>query len=156
LRGLFLWRKAVAKRLGNDYRLWIEQTAAGTYAEIKGNQDLSVSRSAATIDISSKDNFPYAARAAGMREVSISASFIPDLPDTTGFGRLETLAQSTVSSAFKIQIRKGGSAGATPADVVYEGSVYVTDFDTNFGQNAGVTASCTFVASAAPTTDVLA
>jgi hypothetical protein len=142
----------MAKKLGNDYRLWIESTTPGTYNEILGQQDLAVERQASTIDLSSKDDFPYAAQGAGMRTLTINCSLLPDLPD--GFTRLETLANSTVSTAFNVQIRKGGSAG-TDSDAVFEGSVYCTNFPTNFGQNAGVSCNFALVAAAAPVTDVL-
>jgi hypothetical protein len=136
----------VAKKLGNDYRLWIESTTAGTFNEIKGGQDLSVDRSGSTIDISSKDDFPYAAQAAGMRSVTINASFIPNLPDTTGYGRLVTVANSTIATPFKLQIRKGGSSGAT-GDIVFECNVYCTSLNEGFGQNDAVKTSATFVAA---------
>jgi predicted secreted protein len=145
----------MAKKLGNDYRLWIESSTPGTYNEIMGQQDLSVERQGATIDLSSKDDFPYAAQGAGMRTVNIQCTMLPDLPDADGFTRLETQANTTVATPFNIQVRKGGSAGSG-ADVVYEGSVYATNFNTNFAQNGGVACSVTFVAAAAPTTDELA
>jgi predicted secreted protein len=152
--GLFLWRNAVAKKLGNDYRVWIESSTPGTYNEIKGNTSLTINRNGATIDTSSKENFPYATQAGGMRTMSISATFRPDLPDATGYGRLVTLANGATSTPFNIQIRKGGSAGAD-ADAVFEGSLYATDLNDTMSQNAVVETSATFVIAAAPTTDAL-
>jgi hypothetical protein len=146
----------MAKKLGNDYRLWIESSTPGTYNQILGQQDLSVDRSGALIDTSTKDDFPYATQAPGLRSVSIPFSLIPNLPDATGFTRFETLANATVATAFNIQIRKGGSSGVAPGDVVFAGSVYCNGFNTNFGQNDSVKATGTLVAAAAPTTDVLA
>lgn len=146
----------MAKKLGNDYRIWVESATPGTYSEVKGNQQLSISRSGQTIDISTKDDFPYGAQAAGLKALSISATFIPTLPDTNGYERLQTLARGSTLSTVGVQIRKGGSTGATPADVVFTCSMYVTQDDTDMSQNAGVGASFTFVAAAAPTTDALA
>ncbi|HEY0116288.1 MAG TPA: hypothetical protein VGB54_11240 [Allosphingosinicella sp.] len=144
----------MGKKLGNDYRVWIESAVAGTYNEIKGNTALTRNRSGSTIDTSSKENFPYATQAAGMRTLSIGATFRPDLPDANGYDRLLTLANGTAGAPFNIQIRKGGSAGDTD-DVVFEGSVTVTDLSDNMGQNAVLETSCTFVLSAAPETDTL-
>lgn len=146
----------MAKILGNDYRLWIESGTPGTFNQIAGQQTMTLDRQAQTIDISSKDDFPYAAQAAGARSLSIQVELLPDLPDANGFTRLETQAAQTVSTPFNVQIRKDGDAGTDPADVVFEGSVYATNFNTSFGQNDAVKASVTLVAAAAPDTDVLA
>lgn len=146
----------MAKKLGNDYRLWIESATPGTYAEVKGGQDLSVTRNGATIDTSTKDDFPYGTSAPGLRQLSVAVSLIPNLPDTTGYTRLETQAEATSSTPINFQIRKGGSSGVTPGDVVLAGAFYITDFNTSFGQNDAVKSTFTLVASAAPTTDVLA
>jgi hypothetical protein len=148
--------KAVAKKLGNDYRLWIESATPGTYNEIKGNQDLSVSRDGGTIDTSAKSDFPYGTSAPGLRSLSIQSSFIPDLPDVNGYTRLETLANAASVTPINLQIRKGGSAGVSPGDVVLAGAFYATQFNHGKGQNAPVSANVTFVAASAPTTDVLA
>ena len=146
----------MAKKLGNDYRLWVESAVAGTYGEVKGNQNLSISRQGQTIDTSTKSDFPYGTMAAGLRNLSIQASFIPDLPDATGYERLMEVVRATTISTLGIQIRKGGSAGATPGDVVFECDMYVTQDDNDMGQNAAVGAGLTYVAAAAPTIDELA
>jgi predicted secreted protein len=101
----------MAKKLGNDYRLWIESSTPGTYNQILGQQSLSYSRSSNQIDVSDKNNSPYALTAAGLFDVSISLEGLADLPDATGFTLLETkfLAQT----AWKFQIRKAGSAALT-------------------------------------------
>ena len=145
----------MGKKLGNDYRVWVESAVEGTYNEVKGNTALMLNRSGGAIDTSSKETFPYGTQAAGARTVSISATFRPDLPDADGYGRVSTLAKATVSTPFSIQIRKGGSAGADPADVVFEGSVYATDFNDQLGMNEVVETSTTFVLAAAPVVDEL-
>lgn len=146
----------MAKLLGNDYRLWVESSTPGTYNMIAGQQDLARNAQAQTIDTSSKDDFPYATQAPGMRSLSISCSCIPDLPDANGFTRLETLANAAVATPFNVQIRKDGASGTDPADVVFECSVYCTDFPTNFAQNDAVKVNFTLVAAEAPAVDVLA
>jgi predicted secreted protein len=146
----------MAVKLANDYRLWIESATPGTYNMILGQQDLSLTRNGQTIDISSKDDFPYAAQAAGARTLNIALSGVADLPDATGYTRLETVALATIATPFNVQIRKGGSAGADPADVVFEGSVYATDFSNPMSRNDAVKYNVTLVAAAAPSTDSLA
>ena len=44
----------MAKRLGNDFLLWIESTTPGTYNLVKGQQSLSISRDAGSIDTTTK------------------------------------------------------------------------------------------------------
>jgi hypothetical protein len=145
----------VAKKLANDYRLWID-AGAGTYNMIKGQQDLSLSRNAQQIDTTSKDDYPYGTSAPGNRQLSISASIIPDLPDATGYTRLETVALAAAPTACNFQIRKNGATGNSTTDVVFQGSMYITDFNDDFSQNAPVKKSFTLVAASAPTTDILA
>lgn len=145
----------MAKKLGNDYRIWIESSTPGTYGEIKGNQNLSISRSGQTIDTSTKSDFPYGTMAAGLRALSIQASFIPDLPDANGYGRLMAVVRASTLATIGIQIRKGGSSGADPGDVVFDCDMYATQDDNDLNQNAGVGAGVTFVAAAAPTVDTL-
>jgi hypothetical protein len=125
----FFWRSAVAKKLGNDYRLWIESATPGTYNMIKGQQDLSINRNGATIDTSSKDDFPYGTSAPGLRSLSIPFALIPDLPDATGYTRLETQALAATAQAVNFQIRKGGTTGNGTTDLVFQCSMYITDFN---------------------------
>jgi len=146
----------MAKKLGNDYRPWIESAVAGTYNEIKGNTTLSISRSGSTFSIGTKSDFPVDPQAPGSRGHSISLGVIPDLPDADGYERLMTLARSSSVAAIGFQIRKGGSSGVTPGDVVYECDVYVTQDDNDLNQNSPVGASVTLVAGAVPTIDELA
>lgn len=145
----------MTKKLSNDYRLWIESSTPGTYNEIKGQQTLSINRASGTVDTTTKDDFPWGSQAPGSRSVSIPFGLIPNLPDPDGYTRLETLAASDVSTPIGIQIRKGGSSGADPGDVVWECSMYVTDFNTGLDQNTPVTATGTLVNAAPPTLDVL-
>lgn len=145
----------MAKRLGNDYLVWIESETAGTYNLVKGQQAVSISRDAGSIDTTTKDDAGYGTSAPGLKSLKLSLDTIPNLPDTTGFTRLESKCNATPQSPFNIQIRKGGPAGAMPADVVFAGSVYGNISSTEFGQNDAVKAKVEFSAAAAPTTDVL-
>lgn len=144
----------MAKKLGNDFLLWIESTVAGTYNLVKGQQSLSISRDAGSIDTTTKDDSGYGTSAPGLKSLKISLDIIPNLPDAQGYTRLETLANATPQAAFNIQVRKGGPA-ATTGDAVFAGSVYGNISSTEFGQNDAVKAKCEFSAAAAPTIDVL-
>jgi predicted secreted protein len=144
----------MGKKLGNDYRLWIESAVAGTYNEIKGQQSLTYDRASESINTSDKNNSPYATSAPGLFNITLSLDGVADLPDTTGFTLLETTFKAQASKKF--QIRKGGSAGATPADVVFEGLMNILSLPITFGQNDVVKYKTSLGCAAAPTTDALA
>jgi hypothetical protein len=137
------------KRLGNNHRLQIESAVAGTYNEIAGQQNLSVNRSASTIDTSTKDEFPWGSSAPGSRTVSIPATLIPDLPDANGYDRLVTLAGGT--DPFNIRIIDTANSD----EVVFECSVYNTDRNNSLDINAAGSVSLTLVNASAPTVDLL-
>lgn len=144
------------KKLGSDYMVWVESATPGTYNLILGQGDLTVNRSSSNIDTTTKDDGAYGTGAPGPRALSVDLNVIPKLPDATGYTRLETLSNASPAAPFNIQIRKGGTAGATPADVVFAGSVYGNLDSTTFGQSAAAGIKATFTAAAAPTTDILA
>lgn len=140
------------KKLGNDYRLWIESATAGTYNEIKGQTSLKISRQSSPIDTSTKDDFPYGTSAPGLKSLTIDVECYPNLPDANGYTRFETLSQGT--SPVNFQVRKGGSAGLT-TDKVFEGSLYIASFDTDMSKNDVVKCTAQLTLAAAPTTDAL-
>lgn len=144
----------MAKKLGNDYLVWVDSATAGTYALVKGQQSVSISRDAGSIDTTTKDDQGYGTSAPGLKNLKLSLDTIPNLPDATGFTRLETLCNATPQAPFAIQIRKGGPT-ATTADAVFAGLVYGNISSTEFGQNDAVKAKVEFTAAAAPTIDVL-
>jgi len=143
----------MATKLGNDYRLWVESTTLGTYNLVLGQQSLAYGRKANTIDISTKDNTPYASSAPGLFDVSVTLDGIADLPDTTGFTRVET--QFKAQTATKFQIRKGGTSG-TDSDKVLAATFYILDFSVDFAQNDAVKYKLALGLASAPTTDALA
>lgn len=145
----------MAKGLGNNYRLWIESATPGTYNQIKGNTTLSIARQAALIDTSSKDDGNYGTQAPGQRSLTISAEVIPTLPDANGYARLEAAANANPQVATNFQIRKGGDAGAD-ADAVFEGKMWIGDFNTSMDRNDVVKCSFQLTLESAPTTDELA
>ena len=143
----------MAKKLGNDYRCWIESSTPGTYNEIKGQTSVKVSRKTAEVDTTSKDDFPYGTNLTGMKAITLDYEILPTLPDATGFGRLETLAAG--SSPVNFQIRKGGSSG-TGSDVVFQASMNIVGHDTEYPMNQPVKCTGQLTLAAAPTTDLLA
>lgn len=139
----------MAKKLGNNYRLQIESAVPGTYNQIAGQQNLSVNRSAQTIDTTTKDEFPYGSAAAGSRSISIPFTLIPNLPDANGYDRLRTLSADV--DPFNIRIIDTADSD----NVVFECSVYVTDRGNGLDANAAAGATGTFVNAAPPVTDDL-
>jgi predicted secreted protein len=144
----------VGKKLGNDYRLWIDN-GSGTYSEIKGQQDLTINRDSGLIDTSSKDDGAYGTQAPGLKACSINCEVYPNLPDAAGYGRLETIALASPQVANNFQVRKGGSAGSG-SDVVFQASMYVGNFNTTAPKNGVTGVSFVLALAAAPTTDALA
>lgn len=145
----------MAKKLGNDYRLWIEGDTPGTLAEIKGQTTLRISRQTGSVDTSTKDDYPYGTQAPGLKTLTIDCEFYPNLPDATGYTVLEDAANAETTTAKKFEIRKGGSAGDTD-DVVFAASMYIGNFDTDYSKNDVVKCTCQLTLESAPTVDVLA
>jgi len=140
----------MAKILGNDYRLFVESTTAGTYNQILGQGSLKVDRKAGSIDISDKNSAPYGLKAPGNIDVQVTCEGVVDLPDTTGLDRLDTIfkARNTVN----FQIRNGALA---PADSQFQCSMYIQDLSIDFGKDAAASYAITLTPAAAPTTDLL-
>lgn len=143
----------MAKKLGNEYRLWIETAVVDTFVEIKGQTTLKINRQAGNVDTSTKSDFPYGTSQPGRRALSVDFELLPDLPDTA-FTRMETLSQASPQAPVKFQIRKGGSAGAT-GDVVFAALLNIGNLDTDFPDNAPVKANGQLTLAAAPTVDTL-
>ena len=143
------------KAVGNNYLLWLETTTAGTYALVKGQQGFKVSRGAGSIDLSTKDDGGYGSSAPGLRTWSITGTILPNLPDATGYTRLETLSNASPIAPFNVQLRKGGTSGVS-GDVVFAGSVYGNLDSTDWNQNGGVPVAVTLSGVGAPTADTYA
>lgn len=143
----------MGKKLGNDYMAWIETATPGQFVVIRGQQGMTINRSAGSVDLSTKDDGGYGSSAPGLRSLSVDLTLLPNLPDT-GYTRLETLANAATPAPLNIQIRKGGLAGLS-ADAVFAGSVYANLDSTGFDQNAGTPVKVTFTGNGAPTIDTL-
>lgn len=144
----------MAKKLGNDYRLWIESATPGTYNEIKGNSTLKTSRQTGLVDTSTKDDFPYGTQSPGLKSLTIDAEIYPNLPDANGYTLLETTANASTTTAKKFQIRKGGSGGLT-GDAIFEASMFIGNFDSDYSKNDVVKCTFQLTLAAPPTVDAL-
>jgi len=143
----------MAKGNANKYMLWIESATPGTYNLVKGQKNLKRSGSRDKVETSTKDSGGYKTYQMNLSDLGWTVDLIPDLPDATGYTRLETLVQA--GDPFNIQVRKGGTTGAS-GDVIFACSMYAGITSGDFGQNAPVGVSLEFVPATAPTTDTLA
>lgn len=141
------------KRLGNEYRLWIEGAVPGTYAEVKGQRSLGITATAGLIDISDKNNSPYNLSAPGNFDGGITMDLLPDLPDVNGAELMFTTFKTRAIKKF--QIRKGGSTGATPGDVEFEGKCYVLSWGRDMNRNEARAIKTNLGYAEAPTIDIL-
>lgn len=144
----------MAKRLSKDYLLWVESSTSGTYNLVLGQQTLKYSESGSQIDTTTKGDYPWSTSQPGSRAISLDFSCIPDLPDSTGFTRLETIASSSTPQV-NIQIRKGGSSG-TAGDVVYQCLMNVANKNISMDNNNPLSAEWQLTNAAAPSTNALA
>ncbi len=140
-------------KLGNDYLVWIKQLPGGTFALIKGQQSGNLKISAGTFDASSKDSGGYTLKGTGLVDIELDFTLVANqLPDTAGFGVLQTAATAVPRTTVELQIRKGGTAGVDPGDVIFDAPFYVSDFSPSFGQNNVVSFSPKFVLAGVPVT----
>lgn len=146
----------MGKKYGNDYRVWVESAVAGTYYEIKGQTETERGGSSQPIDTTSKSDYPWSTSGPGSKGLTLNVGVVPDLPDANGYTRLETIAKATTPTTIKLQIRKGGAAGATPGDVVFECEMHITGFDDSYPMNGAVGTKFSFANAAAPTVMALA
>lgn len=141
-------------KLGNDYLLWIKPASGQTFLVVMGQGDLSIKRSAASIDTGSKTSGGFATKAGGLRDGSATLKLNPELPDP-GYTALETDGKSSPPANFTVQVRKGG-IDAEDADAIFECLVFCSDFNDDFGKNNVVSVDTTLAFAAAPTIDTLA
>jgi hypothetical protein len=141
-------------KLGNDYLLWVESVTPGTYNYVDGQGSFNHSRSYSAIGTATKTS-QWDTERAGLPKGKADAEILPSLPDTV-YARLETLCKAVPQVPFNIQVRKNGTSGATPGDVVFACSVTCDGFDEAKPQNDVVKSKISFLMATAPTTDTLA
>lgn len=121
----------MAKSFGNGFLLWVNR--AGTFYCPNGQQTLSKTQSAATIDIGDKNSAPYNLEAPGLLSLGLSLDVWPDLPDVNGFEWIFGLSVSQASERF--QIRRNGLAGNGTTDVEFDALMYVLACDKTLPRN---------------------
>lgn len=144
----------MAKTLGSEYRLWVKAASGDTYGLLKGETTLKISRQSTGVPVGTKDDWPDDPELPGARKVTISVECMPDLPDATGYTRLETVAASR--QPVSIQIRKGGVSGEAPADVVFEAPMNVMNKDDDLNRGEASKTAWSLTLGGSIVTDVLA
>lgn len=140
--------------IGNNYLVWVAAPGGSpTYAVFGGQQNGSLGATRETADASHKTSGGVALSVPGLRSYPITLSFVADLPDAGGYSVVES-AYKSASGSVLLQVRKGGAAGASPADVIFACEMYVTQLTVDLSLNGVVSGTVTFVPKAAPTTDL--
>lgn len=135
------------KLSANDYRVRVDSATPGTFAEVLGQISCTIDRGEISFNTSDKASTVDTTGRA-LRTYGLSLEYKPDLPDTTGHGRLETIFAS--GAATVIQVVKVG----TPT-VVFACSMRVASMGQTAAQNDTKAITVTFAPLAAPSTDAL-
>lgn len=141
----------MAKKLGNDYRLFLRQADGTTFSQPAGQGNLTKTGGKNFSSNATKDTEGYDTQQPGLKTLTLKQDLIPSLPDPTGYTRMETLDKSNATEVY--QIRKKPFAAT---DVVFEAAMYTGLDDTGFNQGASVTVGVTLTLAEAPTVDALA
>ncbi len=139
----------MARRLGQQYKLYVDN-GSGVFNPLAGEQSLSIERSTQLIDQSVKGDGAYAVNAVGKSQLTISVGGGLIVPDANGIERVYTLANTRVASTVQIRLDPWASD-----DVLFEASMYVSNFSRGKDDNANATFSFQLTLAAAPTVDVL-
>lgn len=139
-----------SKKLGSDYRLFIQTSVAATFVQPGGQGNLTINRSKSFSSNATKDTEGVDTQSPGLRSISLTQAITPVLPDPEGYTRMETLDKSNASEVY--QIRKKPFA---TGDVVFE-CLMVTGLDnTGLEQGSAVSAGVVLQPAAQPTVDTL-
>lgn len=140
----------MAKKLGNDYRLFVQSSTAGTFNQPAGQGNLTRDGGKAFQSNATKDQEGVDTQSPGLRTISLKQELIPDLPDANGYTRMETLDKSNTAEIY--QIRKKPFA---TGDVVFECSMHTNLDNQAYNQGESVKVGLTLVPAAQPTVDAL-
>lgn len=141
----------MAKKLGSDYRLFVQSTTTGTFNQPLGQGNLTINRSKAFTSSATKDNEGVDTQIPGLRQVSIKQDMIPNVPDSTGYTRMETLDKSNAAEIY--QIRKKPFASG---DVVFECLMYTGLDNSEYNQGDSAKVGVTLQPADQPTVDAFA
>ena len=140
----------MAKKLGNDYRLFVRAADGTTFSQPAGQGNLTRNGGKNFSSNATKDTEGYDTQQPGLRTLTLKQDMIPSLPDPTGYTRMETLDKANATEMY--QIRKKPFA---TGDVVFEAVMYTGLDDTSFNQGTSVTVGVTLTLAEAPTVDAL-
>ena len=140
----------MAKKLGNNYRLFVRGTDGTTFGQPAGQGNLSVTRGKGFSSSATKDQEGVDTQTPGLRTITLKQEIVPDLPDAAGYTRMETLDKTNAEEVY--QIRKKPFA---TADVVFECSMFTSLDSTDFNQGDTVKVPVTLQPAAQPTVDAL-
>ena len=141
------------KLLGNNYQIWVNTTVGGgapVFVQIGGQGTAKRNMTRATIDTSDKNSYPYKTSSPGSIALSLDVAIKVALPDV-GFTFLEQAVLN--GTPVQVQIRRGGAAGISPADVNLDGLFYATDCSTTMNLDGVVDASIKLELASPPTTN---
>lgn len=141
-------------QLGHNFQVARGDAASPeVFTLIAGQTGLDRSAAQELIDQSSKTTGQYAVQAAGRKSLSIQVSGIRELPDASGleavYAQWSGATQQT-AALFRIV-----DVSASPDAVVFEGSMYVSEFSQSDPDQDNSTYSFTLTLALAPTTDDL-
>ncbi|WP_267348672.1 phage tail tube protein [Sphingomonas sp. GM_Shp_2] len=140
----------MGKKLGSDYRLFVQSAVAGTFVQPAGQGNLTINRSKNFSTSATKDTEGVDTQTPGLRTLSINQAIVPSLPDPDGYTRMETLDKSNAAEVY--QIRKKPFANG---DVVFACLMYTALDNTGFEQGSTVTAGVQLQPAENPTVDTL-
>ena len=141
----------MAKKLGSDYRLFLQSSVVGTFSQPLGQGNLTRNGGKAFSSSATKDTEGVDTQIPGLRTLSLKQDLVPDLPDPNGYTRLETLDKSNATEVFQIR-KKPFAVG----DTVFECLMYTSLDDSAFNQGESLKVGLTLQPAAQPTVDALA
>tara|TARA_R110000787_G_scaffold208846_8_gene318910 strand:- start:4187 stop:4609 length:423 start_codon:yes stop_codon:yes gene_type:complete len=138
----------MAKKLGQDFRLFVRDVGGATFSQPRGQGNLTINRSSSPIDTSTKDSGRYGTSAPGAKTLTLSQELIPDLPDATGYTRMKALDGSGDAEVYQIREKPFAEE-----DAVFECLMYTVFGNTGLGRTDAVGTSVELSAAEAPTVD---
>lgn len=129
----------------------MQSATAGTFNQPAGQGNLTRNGGKNFSSNATKDTEGYDTQQPGLRTLTLKQEMIPDLPDPTGYTRMETLDKTDATEVY--QIRKKPFA---EDDVVFEALMYTGLDNTDFNQGESVKVGVTLTLAEPPTVDALA
>lgn len=134
---------------GDNYKLFVEGSTAGTLALLKGQRELSHDMALGNFSRSTKDSKTdiFGAGAIGH---TVTVAYLPDLPDADGATRIHT--RVAAHDTLRIQIRKAPFAAT---DVVYDCVKIASGYNAAYPFRDAVGRQLTLVPASPPTVNLL-